>query len=147
MPWPPVTRAGDLHTKQEHFRVVAGILVDPQGRVLLAERVGDHSLAGLWEFPGGKIAAEESSATALERELAEEIGVRISEFRPCLELDYDYPDRRVSIEFFLVSAWHGEPQGLEGQGLGWFLPRQIDPRQLLPANAPVLDWLQSNMGT
>ena len=142
-------RAPEISDKQEglrhdHFRVVAGILADAAGRVLLAERTGDHTLAGLWEFPGGKIGAGETSEAALIRELAEEIGVQIDSVKPCLQLDYEYPDRHVSIEFFLIRQWRGTPAGLEGQGLRWLLPGDIDARELLPANAAVLDWLRDN---
>lgn len=101
-------------------------------------------LAGLWEFPGGKIGDGESSEAALARELAEEIGVYVEKSAPCLHLDHEYPDRRVSIEFFIVRRWRGVPAGLEGQRLRWQLPNEIDVEELLPANAAVLEWLQSN---
>lgn len=101
-------------------------------------------MAGLWEFPGGKIGAGETSEAALARELSEEIGVQVDVGKPCLQLDYAYSDRRVSIEFFLIRQWQGTPAGLEGQELRWLLPRDIDVRELLPANAAVLEWLRAN---
>lgn len=144
MPRTPEVSGKLESAEHDHFRVVAGILADEAGRVLLAERTGDHALAGFWEFPGGKIGAGETSEAALVRELAEEIGVRVNPGVPCLQLEHVYPDRRVSIEFFLIRQWRGTPAGLEGQGLRWLLPRDIDVRELLPANAPVLDWLRDN---
>lgn len=120
------------------FRVAAGILRDGDGRVLLAERLGVGPLAGLWEFPGGKIAAGESADAGLRRELAEELGIEVDEATPLVALHHEYPDRVVELEFFLVTAWRREPAGLEGQGLRWVHPDDIDTRTLLPADAPVV---------
>ena len=103
-----------------HFRVAAGILRDSANRVLITERLCDGPFNGLWEFPGGKISAGETSVQALRRELAEELGIDVTAARPYLDLHHEYPDRTVDLEFFLVTAWHGEPAGLEGQGYaGW----------------------------
>ena len=126
------------------IRVVAGILADEFGRVLIAERMRDHPMAGYWEFPGGKIHDGESADAALERELVEELGVSELEHRPFMVLDHDYPDRRVSLDFRLVTRWQGEASGLEGQRLQWLLPVDIDDKTLLPADAPVLLALRNN---
>ena len=122
--------------KQLH--VAAGILRDRSGRVLIAERKNEGPFNGLWEFPGGKIAAGEDPADALRRELAEELGIDIEEFRPFMALHHDYPDRSVDLEFFLVTAWHGEPAGLEGQLIRWVQTSGLDAGQMLPADAPVV---------
>ena len=126
-----------------HFYVAAGILRDAEGRILITERLCDGPFSGLWEFPGGKIGDEETSSEALHRELAEELGIDVIASQPYLNLHHEYPDRSVDLEFFLVTEWRGEPKGLESQGLRWVNPSELDPDVLLPADAPVLDRLQS----
>lgn len=128
------------------INVIAGILVDVAGRVLIAERLHDHPMAGFWEFPGGKIHAGETAEAALERELAEELGISDLEQTPFMQLDHDYPDRHVSLDFRLVTAWCGDARGLEGQRLQWQRPEAIDEQALLPADAPVLKALRKSLG-
>lgn len=91
-----------------------------------------------WEFPGGKLASGESAADALRRELAEELGIEITSFEHFCSLEHDYPESRVAIEFFLVSAWEGMPSGAEGQDLEWRRPLDVATEMLLPADVPVL---------
>ena len=123
--------------------VAAGILRDSSGRILIAERLCDGPFNGLWEFPGGKIASDETSTQALNRELAEELGIEVTTSRSFMVLQHEYPDRTVDIEFFVVTSWKGEPAGLEGQGLRWLLPSDLNPNLLLPADIPVLEALQT----
>ena len=125
------------------LHVAAGILRDSSGRILITERLCDGPFDGLWEFPGGKIADGETSIQALIRELAEELGIEVATSQPFMELHHEYPDRIVDIEFFVVASWSGTPAGLEGQGLRWVLPSDLDPDILLPADVPVLEALQA----
>ncbi len=125
-----------------HFHVAAGILRDPSGYVLITERRCDGPFNGLWEFPGGKIATGEQAIDALRRELAEELGVQVTDSVPFMQLHHEYPDRTVDLEFFLVTSWRGEPTGLEGQALRWVAPAKLDPKSLLPADEPVVECLQ-----
>jgi len=122
-----------------HLHVAAGILVDRAGRVLISERLCDGPFNGLWEFPGGKIGPDETSAQALARELAEEIGIEVTKFSPFISLSHEYSDRTVEIEFFLVSDWQFEPIGREGQGLRWVDRMLLDAEELLPADVPVVE--------
>jgi len=122
----------------KHFHVAAGILRDSAGRILITERRCDGPFDGLWEFPGGKVDAGESPAEALHRELAEELGIKITASQPYMELHHEYPDRSVDLEFFLVTGWQGEPRGLESQVLRWVLPSELNPAEVLPADEPVL---------
>ena len=126
-----------------HYHVAAGILRDRSGRILIAERLCDGPFNGLWEFPGGKIVPGETPLQALQRELIEELGVELTESRPFMDLHHEYPDRSVKLEFFEVSAWIGDPQGLEGQQLRWVAPADLDPTVLLPADAPVIERLKT----
>ncbi len=129
-----------------HFHVAAGILRDTAGRVLIAERLCDGPFNGLWEFPGGKIGDGESAAAALQRELAEEIGINVTAAQPFMELHHEYPDRTVDLEFFLVTDWQGEPAGLEGQALRWLTLDELRSDELLPADAPVIEALICSEG-
>ena len=129
MPWQAELR---------RLAVVAGILRDGAGRVLIAERLDDGPFKGFWEFPGGKIADGEAPDAALARELAEEINICVLESRYFLSLEHDYPDRRVAIDFFLVDRWRRQPHGLEGQRLRWVAPAGLEAANLLPANEPVI---------
>lgn len=122
----------------KRLNVVAGILRDEKGRVLIAERVDDGPFRGLWEFPGGKLGLDETKEAALARELTEEIGVQPLSSERLVSLQHDYPDRHVSIDFFLITDWQNEPRGLEGQGLKWVLVDDLDAESLLPADLPVV---------
>jgi len=125
-----------------HFDVAAGILCDEDDRVLIAERLGDGPFHGMWEFPGGKIGADETAAEALSRELAEELGVEVTASQSFMNLRHEYDDRVVTIEFFVVSEWRREPKGLEGQALRWVAKSQLNSTELLPADMPVVAALQ-----
>ena len=127
-----------------HFNVAAGILCDTAGRVLIAERVGGGPFNGLWEFPGGKIGSGESSAEALSRELAEELGIEVTTCMSFMNLRHEYEDRIVTIEFFIVSEWKSDPVGREGQQLLWVPRENLDAHELLPADVPVVEALQRN---
>ena len=127
----------------KHFHVAAGILCDPAGRVLISERQCDGPFNGLWEFPGGKIADGEQALEALQRELHEELGIEVTEASAYMQLHHEYPDRTVDLEFFMVTVWQGEPTGLEGQGLRWIHPSDLNPDMLLPADYPVVDALRA----
>lgn len=116
--------------------------MDAQGRVLLAERLNDHPFAGLWEFPGGKVEASEVAAEALRRELFEELAVEIVAFQRFLTIEHDYPDRRVEIDFFLVSEWRNETRSLLNQRLRWVTVDALLADELLPANVAVVKALR-----
>ena len=130
-----------VHT-MDHFDVAAGILCDSSGRVLIAERLGGGAFNGLWEFPGGKIIAGETSTQALSRELAEELGIEVTEYSSFMNLRHQYDDRLVTIEFFIVSDWNSEPVGREGQQLRWVPAESLDADELLPADIPVVEALR-----
>ena len=127
-----------------HFNVAAGILCDSGGRILIAERVGGGVFNGLWEFPGGKIGADETPLEALSRELAEELGIEVTACASFMNLRHEYDDRVVTIEFFIVSEWNSDPVGREGQALRWVPRDSLDAEELLPADVPVVEALQKN---
>jgi 8-oxo-dGTP diphosphatase len=123
-------------------RVVAAVLRDEHGRVLIAQRPAGKHMAGYWEFPGGKIAPGESSEQALKRELAEELGVSLRRCHPLLQLRHDYADRVVELEVFAVDDYGGEPSGLEAQALKWVAAAELGSQALLPADRPIIEALE-----
>ncbi len=122
--------------------VAVGVLVRPDGAVLLADRPAGKPYAGYWEFPGGKIEPGESVEAALARELREELGVRIHGSEPWTVIEYDYPHAYVRLYFRRVFAWDGEPRPEEGQRLRFQHPDDEPPSPLLPAAVPALRWAQ-----
>jgi 8-oxo-dGTP diphosphatase len=126
----------------KRLEVAAGILRDATGRILITERLGGGPFHGMWEFPGGKIASNESAEQALARELGEELGIELQDSAHFMHLEHDYPDRSVSIDFFLVRSWKNDPEGLEVQQLRWVEAGALADQNLLPADVPVIAALQ-----
>jgi 8-oxo-dGTP diphosphatase len=122
--------------------VVAAVIVQPDGRFLLARRPDGKPYAGYWEFPGGKVEAGESLFQALARELHEELGIEVKHAYPWLVRHFDYEHASVKLHFFRVVAWAGEPHGKESQLLAWQTPGSVDVAPLLPANGPILNALE-----
>jgi 8-oxo-dGTP diphosphatase len=120
------------------IHVLAGALVAPDGRVLLAQRPEGKHLAGGWEFPGGKKDPGETRRAALARELREELGVELRSARPLIRFEHIYPDRVVDLDVWRVDAWAGEPRGLDGQALAWCPVAELEAQGLLPADRPVV---------
>jgi len=123
------------------LRVVAAALFDEEGRVLIAERPAGKHMAGWWEFPGGKVASDESDAQALVRELREELGVDAQPGAEIMTLTHEYPDRIVDLVLWRVSA-AGVPRGLDGQQLKWVDCDLLESERLLPADRPFINALQ-----
>lgn len=124
------------------LHVVAGVVKDPQGRVLITQRPPGKSLAGQWEFPGGKRATGESRFEALKREFAEELDLVVEQARPLIRYRHDYPDISVDLDVWQIQAFRGEPTGLERQAIDWVSPDALMAHDLLPADRPVTLALQ-----
>lgn len=122
--------------------VVAAVIMQPDGRFLLARRPDGKPYAGYWEFPGGKVEAGESLFQALARELHEELGIEVKHAYPWLVRHFDYEHASVKLHFFRVVAWAGEAHGKESQLLAWQMPCSVDVAPLLPANGPILNALE-----
>jgi 8-oxo-dGTP diphosphatase len=131
-------RQTELIGSRQRTRVVAGILRNANHQVLITDRSRAESMRDLWEFPGGKVEHDESAHAALHRELAEELGIDELEFEHFRSIEHDYPNLRVSIDFYIVSAWQGTPSGIEGQQLRWVDMNEFDASLLLPADAPIV---------
>jgi 8-oxo-dGTP diphosphatase len=127
--------------------VSAVALIDPDGRVLLAQRPEGKSLAGLWEFPGGKVEPGETPEAALVRELKEELGIDTwsSCLAPLTFASHSYPEFHLLMPLFACRRWDGIVQGREGQRLAWVKPAALKDYPMPPADLPLLpilrDWL------
>jgi 8-oxo-dGTP diphosphatase len=127
--------------------VAAVALIDTEGRVLLAQRPPGKSLAGLWEFPGGKVEQGESPEGALIRELREELG--IDTWQSCLApltfASHAYDNFHLLMPLFACRRWQGIPQPREGQTLAWVRPAAMRDYPMPPADLPLIpilrDWL------
>jgi 8-oxo-dGTP diphosphatase len=132
----------DSSRPKPRLRVVAAALFDAQGRVLIAERPAGKHMAGFWEFPGGKVAPDESDAQALVRELREELGIDARPDFEVMQLQHDYPDRVVDLVLWRATAERGTPRGLDGQQLKWVDCESLGDERLLPADQPFIAALQ-----
>jgi 8-oxo-dGTP diphosphatase len=127
--------------------VSAVALIDPDGRVLLAQRPEGKSMAGLWEFPGGKIEAGETPEEALIRELHEELGIDTwsSCLAPLTFASHAYEDFHLLMPLFACRRWNGTPQSREGQALKWVKAQDLKNFAMPPADVPLIlilrDWL------
>jgi 8-oxo-dGTP diphosphatase len=128
--------------------VVAAALVDPQGRVLIAQRPPGKQLAGLWEFPGGKLDPGERPEQALVRELAEELGIEVetADLAPLTFASHAYETFHLLMPLYLCRRWRGEPHAREGQTLAWTRPSELDPARMPPADAPLIAPLAALLG-
>lgn len=122
--------------------VAVGLVEDEKGRILVQQRDSGRYLAGLWEFPGGKMAAGEAPADALRRELREELGIEVDAATPWMQIPHDYGDRRVLLRVFRVGTWRGSAEGCEGQLLAWRAPDALDPDLFPAANRGILNALR-----
>ncbi len=119
--------------------MVAGVVIGPDGRVLIQQRPAGRHLAGGWEFPGGKLEAGEDRRAGLARELREELGIVIATPRPLMRLGHSYPYGEVLLDVWVVRQYQGTPQGLDGQALRWCTQVELEAAsELLPADRPVV---------
>ena len=114
------------------IHVVAGVLRDRDGRILLTERPPGKHLAGLWEFPGGKRESGETPQQALRRELHEEIGIEAGAMRRVIGFPWTYAEKSIYLDVYNLADFTGDPQGREGQGLRWEFADEL-PRIPMPA--------------
>jgi len=120
--------------------VVAVALIDTDGRILLSQRPEGKQLAGLWEFPGGKVEPNERPEAALIRELSEELGIKVEE--PCLApltfASHAYEDFHLLMPLYICRRWSGLATGREGQALKWVKPHDLRSYPMPPADEPLI---------
>jgi 8-oxo-dGTP diphosphatase len=119
--------------------VAACAIVDADGRVLIAKRPEGRDLAGLWEFPGGKVEPSERPEDALIRELAEELGIDVAEscLAPLTFASHTYEEFHLLMPLFVCRKWNGDVEPLEGQELAWVRPNRLTAYDMPPADEPL----------
>lgn len=124
--------------------VVAVALVDADGRVLVARRPEGKPLAGLWEFPGGKVAAGELPEAALIRELREELDIDVTAscLAPFTFASHAYPEFHLLMPLYVCRRWQGQVRPVEGQKLAWVRPNELGAYAMPPADAPLVALLR-----
>lgn len=124
--------------------VAAAALVDPDGRVLICQRPEGKPLAGLWEFPGGKVEPGETPEQCLIRELDEELGVQVT--RACLApfvfASHGYEAFHLLMPLYLIRRWEGQVTAREHKALAWVKPSKLGDYPMPPADAPLVAWLR-----
>ncbi|MEO8443171.1 MAG: Nudix family hydrolase [Betaproteobacteria bacterium] len=133
-----MSAAEAIASTRARIEVVAAVIFNERSEFLLAQRPPGKVYAGYWEFPGGKVERGEDAATALKRELHEELGIDVTRAYPWLTRDFDYPHADVRLRFFRVHGWSGELHGRELQQFTWQSTANIAVAPLLPANGPIL---------
>lgn len=131
--------------KNPTMTVVAAALVDGDGRVLLQQRAPGRHMAGLWEFPGGKVEPGERPEQALIRELAEELGIEtdLACIAPATFASAELGERHLLLLLYICRKWRGEPRPLDASALKWVRPNQMFALDMPPADTPLIGLLDA----
>jgi 8-oxo-dGTP diphosphatase len=137
-----LTRGGQLE-KNPTMTVVAAALIDGERRVLLQRRPEGRAMAGLWEFPGGKVEEGEAPEAALVRELVEELGIALAvpDLVPACFASAPLGERHLLLLLYICRRWEGEPRPLHADALKWLHPAEMDPDEMPPADRPLIGLL------
>ena len=123
---------------EPYLHVVAAVIRDADGKILLAQRPLNKHQGGKWEFPGGKVELGETPLQGLSRELHEELGIHVQQASPLIKVRHVYPERAVLLDVWEVTAFRGEAHGREGQPVAWFEAEQLLTLEFPPANYPII---------
>lgn len=123
--------------------VAVAVIVNEYKQVLIALRQSHQHQGNLWEFPGGKVEAGEATDVALVREIKEELGIKIVNPAPLIEIKYDYPDKSVLLDVWSTTYFEGKPQGLEGQTIQWCSITALTNFDFPAANKPIIEAIQA----
>jgi 8-oxo-dGTP diphosphatase len=133
----------DVHASKPTLLVVAAALIDADGRVLICKRPQGKQLAGLWEFPGGKVEPGETPEACVIRELKEELGIDVKAacLAPFVFASHSYESFHLLMPLFLLRRWDGVVTAREHEGLAWVKPAELGNYPMPPADAPLVAWL------
>ena len=137
---------GKVETVSVKLVVVAACaLIDTDGRILIAQRPEGRSMAGLWEFPGGKVEADETPEQTLIRELEEELGIAVKEacLAPLTFASHAYPDFHLMMPLYICRRWDGVVRPMESQKLAWARPNKLRDYPMPPADIPLIPHLMA----
>jgi 8-oxo-dGTP diphosphatase len=126
----------------DYIHVAVAVIVNDSQRVLIAKRADDVHQGGLWEFPGGKVEAEESVEQALLREIKEELNIVVREPEPLIKIKHHYNDKSVLLDVWRIKNYSGDPTGAEGQAIKWKSISELDAKEFPPANKTIINALQ-----
>lgn len=132
--------------KKNHWIPVVAGFIKKDGKILIGQRPVDNSLAGQWEFPGGKIELGESPEQALTRELDEELGIEAEVGDLKLTCTHTYGDVGILILFYEIKYWKGEPKAKHHMMLEWIYPEELQMRTIPEANRKILDRIYQALG-
>ena len=119
--------------------VVVGIIPNAQKEILIAQRPVQKSYSGYWEFPGGKKELDETPYETLVREFKEELNIEVVAANPWRQMEYQYPERTIFLDIWIITEFKGEIQSLENQDFQWVSLSKLDNIHFLPANKLILD--------
>lgn len=123
----------------KRLKVAVGVIFNQVGDVLIGQRTVKDDYFQQWEFPGGKLEANESPEQALVRELNEELGITALAWQPLIDLRHQYPDREVQLFVYRVTEFAGIPQGKEQQAIKWVAPEQLSQINFLSGNKKIIE--------
>ncbi len=122
----------------KRVHVAVGVILDARQNILLTRRPDHVHQGGLWEFPGGKVEDGEDLASALARELREELGIEPLKTSPLIEIQHDYEDKSVLLDVHVVWRFRGQPRGMEGQPMAWVPVSELQDYAFPVANEPII---------
>lgn len=123
----------------KRIHVAVGVIVNPAKKILIAQRPINLHQGGKWEFPGGKVEANESVSQALTRELFEEVNLVVQSTTPLMDISYDYPDKNVFLDIHWVHNFQGLAKGREGQPIKWVTKEQLPNFDFPEANSAIVN--------
>lgn len=136
------TTTKNISNTKKSVLVAVGVIENSQGEIFICRRDASQHQGNKWEFPGGKVESGETVTQALARELAEEVGICVLACEPLMDIEHDYGDKCVTLSIRKVTAFSGEPCGLEGQASRWVSIAELSSYDFPEANGPIVAKLQ-----